>query len=163
MDTRYCYIESPVGRIWVAWCNEGLVSIGFADQNKGAQIDPAWKLDPDLHCDAIDQLRGYFAGTLRKFDLPLVLRGTEFQKRVWNELAAIPFGETTTYGEIASRLGKPTASRAVGAANGQNRIAIVLPCHRVIGRDGSLTGFAGGIDKKSGLLEFENKIVAKDA
>ena len=157
MSTQYSFIESRVGRVWVAWCDQGLVSVGFADQNKGAQIDPSWKHNPDLECDAIDQLRSYFSGTLRKFDLPLVLQGTEFQKRVWLELAKIPFGETTTYGEIADRLGKPTASRAVGAANGQNRIAIVLPCHRVVGRDGSLTGFAGGLDKKSGLLEFENQ------
>lgn len=158
MKTQYRYIDSRIGRIWVAWCNEGLVSVGFADQKKGAQIDPDWEYNASLRCDAIDQLRAYFAGTLRKFDLPLVLRGTDFQKRVWRELARIPFGQTTTYGEIADRLGKPTASRAVGAANGQNRIAIVLPCHRVIGRDGSLTGFAGGVDKKSGLLKFESQV-----
>jgi methylated-DNA-[protein]-cysteine S-methyltransferase len=104
-------------------------------------------------------LNAYFAGTLRTFDLPLVLRVTHFQKSVWRELAKIDYGETTTYGAIATQLGKPTASRAVGAANGQNRIAIVLPCHRVIGRNGKLTGFAGGIDKKEKLLRFERDCV----
>ena len=160
MDTQYCYIDTRVGKVWVAWCEQGLVSIGFAEQKKGVQIDPAWDLDPGLRCDAVDQLQAYFKGTLRRFDLPLVLMGTEFQKRVWRELAAIPFGETTTYGQIATSLGKPNASRAVGAANGQNRIAIVLPCHRVIGQNGSLTGFAGGIDKKSALLDFESVVLA---
>ena len=92
MKTQYCYIDSRVGRIWVAWCDEGLVSVGFADQRKGARIDPDWEYNAQLRCDAIDQLHAYFAGTLRKFDLPLVIRGTDFQKRVWRELARIPFG-----------------------------------------------------------------------
>lgn len=155
MTTRYTYIDSPVGQVWVAWCREGLVSVGFANQPKGAQIDESWQYASDLRCNAIDQLTAYFAGTLRKFDLPLVLRGTNFQKRVWRKLAQVGFGETTTYGAIAKQLGKPTASRAVGAANGQNPIAIVLPCHRVIGQSGKLTGYAGGIDKKEKLLRFE--------
>jgi methylated-DNA-[protein]-cysteine S-methyltransferase len=129
--------------------------VGFVDQPKGAQLDPAWEYNADLRCDAIDQLHAYFAGTLREFDLPLVLRGTDFQKRVWRQLAQIRFGETTTYGAIAAQLGKPTASRAVGAANGQNPISIVLPCHRVIGKSGKLTGYAGGLDKKEKLLRFE--------
>ena len=156
MTTRYTYIDSPVGKVWVAWCRDGLVSVGFADQPKGQQIEKAWEYDPELDCRAVDQLNAYFAGNLRKFDLPLVLRGTHFQKSVWRELAGIDFGETTTYGAIAKRLGKPGASRAVGAANGQNPIAIVLPCHRVIGQNGKLTGFAGGLDKKEKLLRFEH-------
>lgn len=159
MATQYTLIDSPVGQVWVAWCREGLVSVGFANQSKGAQIDEGWEYDADLRCEAVDQLNAYFAGTLREFDLPLVLRGTEFQKSVWRQLAKIDFGETTTYGAIAKQLGKPTASRAVGAANGQNRIAIVLPCHRVIGQNGKLTGFAGGIDKKEKLLRFERDCV----
>lgn len=160
MTVEYKTIDTPVGQIWVAWCGEGLVSIGFVDQPKGAQIDPAWEYNADLRCDAIDQLNAYFAGTLRNFDLPLVLQGTDFQKQVWRELAKIPFAETTTYGEIAKRIDRPTASRAVGAANGQNRIAIVLPCHRVIGQSGKLTGFAGGLDKKEKLLALERDCVA---
>jgi methylated-DNA-[protein]-cysteine S-methyltransferase len=155
MTTRYSYIDSPVGQVWVAWCRDGLVSVGFADQPKGQQIEEDWEYDPDLSCPATDQLTAYFAGTLRKFDLPLVLGGTDFQKSVWGQLAKIDFGETTTYGAIAKQLDKPNASRAVGAANGQNPIAIVLPCHRVIGQNGKLTGFAGGIDKKEKLLRFE--------
>ncbi len=155
MTTFYRYIETPVGRVWVAWCERGLVSVGFAQQRRGAQLDPAWKSDPQLVCDGILQLDEYFAGRRRRFDLPIVYEGTPFQERVWRELARIPYGETTHYGEIASRLGRPGASRAVGAANGQNRIAIVLPCHRVIGKNGKLTGFAGGLDIKDRLLRFE--------
>lgn len=160
MKVEYNTLTTPVGQIWVAWCDEGLVSIGFVDQPKGAQIDPSWEHNANLQCDAIDQLNAYFAGTLRNFDLPLVLQGTDFQKQVWRELAKIPFAETTTYGEIAKRINRPTASRAVGAANGQNRIAIVLPCHRVIGQSGKLTGFAGGLDKKEKLLALERDCVA---
>ena len=159
MTTQYTFIDSPVGQVWVAWCRDGLVSVGFADQQKGAQIDECWEYNSDLRCEGVDQLNAYFAGTLRQFDLPLVLRGTQFQKSVWRQLAKIGFAETTTYGAIAKQLGKPTASRAVGAANGQNRIAIVLPCHRVIGQNGKLTGFAGGIDKKEKLLRFERDCV----
>lgn len=155
MTIEYTYIDSPVGQVWVAWCRDGLVSVGFADQSKGAQVDPDWEYNAALRCPAVDQLESYFAGSLREFDLPLVLRGTDFQKRVWQQLAEIRYGETTTYGAIAAQLGKPTASRAVGAANGQNPIAIVLPCHRVIGQTGKLTGYAGGLDKKEKLLRFE--------
>jgi methylated-DNA-[protein]-cysteine S-methyltransferase len=154
-STQYTFIDSLAGPVWVAWCRDGLVSVGFADQAKGAQIDTHWAYNAELQCDAIDQLHAYFAGTLREFDLPLVLRGTDFQERVWRQLASIPYGETTTYGSIAAQLGKPTASRAVGAANGQNPISIVLPCHRVIGQSGKLTGYAGGLDKKEKLLRFE--------
>jgi methylated-DNA-[protein]-cysteine S-methyltransferase len=158
MNTRYRYLDTPVGSVWVAWCEEGLVSLGFEKQEKGARVDPDWKLDPDLRCAAIEQLTAYFAGELRAFDLPLVLRGTEFQMSVWRALADIPYGETTTYGELARRVGRPQASRAVGAANGQNKLAIVLPCHRVIGQSGKLTGFAGGLDRKAQLLEFERSV-----
>lgn len=157
MTIQYTLIDSPAGKIWVAWCRDGLVSVGFADQAKGAQIDSDWEFCADLRCDAVDQLKAYFAGALREFDLPLVLRGTDFQKRVWRQLASIPYGETTTYGAIAAQLGKPAASRAVGAANGQNPISIVLPCHRVIGQNGKLTGYAGGLDKKETLLRFERE------
>ncbi len=160
METRFRYVDSPVGRIWVAVCDEGLVSVGFAKQAKGAQLDPAWKYCETLRCDAVAQLEAYFAGELRSFDLPLVLRGSEFQKQVWRSLAQIPFAETTSYGELAKKLGRPRAARAVGAANGQNPIAIVLPCHRVIGRDGSLTGYAGGLEIKRELLRFEREAAA---
>jgi len=160
MTTRYRLIDSPVGSIWIAWSDAGLVSLGFAGQPRGAQIEPHWVHDPQLACPAIEQVREYFAGNRQRFDLPLAPVGTDFQKRVWRELANIPFGETTTYGAIARRIGRPTACRAVGAANGQNRIAIVLPCHRVGGAGGKLTGFAGGLDKKQKLLRFEQEQLA---
>lgn len=108
-------------------------------------------------CAAERQLKDYFAGTRKAFDLPLDFAGTDFQKRVWAELLNIPFGQTRTYGEIALAIGKPTASRAVGAANGKNPISIVAPCHRVIGKNGALTGFAGGLEAKEILLEIEAK------
>jgi len=155
MQVRYTFVGSPVGRIWVAWCDAGLVSVGFEKQGKGAQIDPGWDHAPDLRCAATEQLEAYFAGALREFDLPLVLHGTPFQRSVWQQLATIRFGETTTYGALAAQLGRPGAARAVGAANGQNPIAIVLPCHRVIGRGGRLTGYAGGLEIKEQLLRFE--------
>jgi methylated-DNA-[protein]-cysteine S-methyltransferase len=158
VHVQHTFIASPVGRIWVAWCDEGLVSVGFEKQEKGAQIDPAWEFVSDLRCAATEQLEAYFAGELREFELPLVLRGTPFQCSVWRELATVGFGQTTTYGAIAAQLGRPSASRAVGAANGQNPIAIVLPCHRVVGQGGKLTGYAGGLDLKEQLLAFEQVV-----
>jgi len=160
MTVEYKTIGTPVGQVWVAWCEDGLVSVGFVGQPKGAQIDGAWEHNPGLRCDAIDQLRAYFAGSLREFDLPLILQGSRFQNEVWRELAKIPFAETVTYGEIARRIHRPTASRAVGAANGQNPIAIVLPCHRVIGVSGKLVGYAGGLEKKERLLAMEREGLA---
>lgn len=160
MTIEYTYIDSPAGQVWVAWCRDGLVSVDFVDPLEDAQPDPDWEYNAGLRCDAVDQLNAYFAGTLREFDLPLVLHGTDFQKRVWRELAKIRYGETTTYGAIAGQLGKPTASRAVGAANGQNPVSIVLPCHRVIGKNGKLTGYSGGIDKKEKLLRFERNCLS---
>jgi methylated-DNA-[protein]-cysteine S-methyltransferase len=108
-------------------------------------------------------LEGYFAGTLREFDLELAPGGTEFQERVWAELRRIPYGQTISYGELARRLGNPRAVRAVGRANGRNPIAIVVPCHRVIGSDGSLTGYAGGIERKRFLLELESRVAGGQA
>lgn len=155
MHAQYTIVASPVGGIWVAWCEEGLLSVGFENQRQGAQLDPGWELAPNHRCDATEQLEAYFAGELRQFELQLTPRGTPFQRRVWRELETIGYGETTTYGAIAARLGKPTASRAVGAANGQNPIAIVVPCHRVIGKNGKLTGYAGGLEIKEQLLRLE--------
>ncbi len=108
---------------------------------------------------ATRQLREYFAGERREFELPLDPRGSEFQKRVWSALRNIPYGTTISYGELAHRVGQPTAARAVGAANGRNPIPIVIPCHRVIGKDGSLTGFGGGLPLKERLLELESPLL----
>jgi methylated-DNA-[protein]-cysteine S-methyltransferase len=108
--------------------------------------------------DAARQLAGYFAGTLTSFDLPLALEGTDFQRTVWSALQAIPYGVTISYGELARRIGLPSASRAVGLANGKNPVSIVVPCHRVVGADGSLTGYGGGIERKRFLLSLEQRV-----
>jgi methylated-DNA-[protein]-cysteine S-methyltransferase len=110
---------------------------------------------PDGFGEVVSQLQDYFAGALRKFDLPLSLEGTDFQKRVWAGLLEIPFGETVSYGELARSVGRPSASRAVGMANGRNPIAVIVPCHRVIGASGSLVGYGGGLDRKVWLLQHE--------
>ncbi|HEX7610606.1 MAG TPA: methylated-DNA--[protein]-cysteine S-methyltransferase, partial [Solirubrobacteraceae bacterium] len=116
---------------------------------------PDWQHDDDALADVAGQLAAYFAGTLTEFDVQLELAGTDFQREVWQALRAIPYGETISYGELAQRVGKPSASRAVGLANGRNPIAIIVPCHRVIGADGSLTGYGGGLARKAWLLEHE--------
>ena len=110
--------------------------------------------DP-LLLDAAGQLRAYFAGDLREFDLPLAPRGTEFQRQVWAAVSAVPYGETATYSEIAAAVGRPTARRAVGAANGRNPLPVIVPCHRIIGAAGALTGYGGGLDRKRSLLDLE--------
>ena len=149
MTTRW--IDSPVGGLRIH-SSAGLVTaIGFdAFEPRGARMS-----DPVIDL-AEQQLAEYFAGQRTDFDLPLASDGTEFQKKVWAELQRIPYGETATYGDIARRLGyEPGISRAVGAANGANPIPVVVPCHRVIGADGSLTGYAGGLERKKILLDLE--------
>jgi methylated-DNA-[protein]-cysteine S-methyltransferase len=117
--------------------------------------------DPEALAAAAGQLAEYFAGHRLRFDLPLSPAGTPFQLRVWAALREIPYGRTTTYGEIANDLGQPTAARAVGLANGRNPLAVIVPCHRVIGRDGTLTGFGGGLDRKRWLLEHERAVLGE--
>ena len=119
-----------------------------------------WEIDDDAFADAVAQLEAYFAGDLLEFDLELDLIGTEFQRRVWAALLTIPYGETRSYGEIAQQIGSPGASRAVGLANGHNPIGIIVPCHRVIGANGSLTGYGGGLERKKQLLDMERNRVA---
>jgi methylated-DNA-[protein]-cysteine S-methyltransferase len=155
MDIYYRNLSTPIGDIRVAWGDDGLAEVSTGTQIDGPADGADWKHDAKLKCAAIDQLEEYFAGERREFDLPLIMDGTPFQVTVWKALTRIPFGETTSYGALAATLDRPKASRAVGAANGQNPIAIVVPCHRVIGVNGSLTGFAGGIDIKRQLLTFE--------
>jgi methylated-DNA-[protein]-cysteine S-methyltransferase len=121
----------------------------------GREVDPAWIRDDDAFGEAVDQIRRYFAGELTDFDLRLEPRGTEFQRRVWDALRAIPYGERRSYGELARSIGRPGAARAVGAANGANPIALVVPCHRVIGWNGDLAGFGGGLERKRLLLDLE--------
>jgi methylated-DNA-[protein]-cysteine S-methyltransferase len=161
MDSTVSYtmMESPVGEIRLAWSEQGLLSISLGSELASSPPDPSWRYGADLKCAATDQLRAYFNGELRHFDLPLVLNGTPFQRRAWLALADIPFGETVSYAEQAKRIGVPKAVRAVGAANGKNPIPIVLPCHRVIGSNGRLTGYAGGLELKAALLDFERGVV----
>jgi methylated-DNA-[protein]-cysteine S-methyltransferase len=153
---HYRTIESPIGLLTLAGHGSALTNLRMVDQTyEPSRTD--WSADPGAFNDAVDQLGAYFAGELTDFDIELDLRGTEFQQRVWKALLTIPYGDTRSYGEIAEQIGAPGAARAVGLANGHNPIAIVVPCHRVIGARGSLTGYGGGLDRKRSLLELEQK------
>ncbi|MEP5567957.1 MAG: methylated-DNA--[protein]-cysteine S-methyltransferase [Halioglobus sp.] len=153
---NYQYLDSPVGRLRLVSNGEHLTAIEFENlQTDNAEGDEC--NDPALKACG-DQLREYFAGKRQNFDLPLSPAGTEFQQNVWSALKAIPYGELRSYRDIAESLKKPKAVRAVGAANGRNPLPIVVPCHRVIGSDGSLTGFAGGLEAKRVLLRLEGAI-----
>jgi len=155
----YSYVDSPVGRLLVAGDGAALHFVSFPSGHKAIGPKPDWHRCDAPFTQVRRQLDGYFAGELRRFDLPFHLSGTAFQKRVWMMLARIPFGETRTYGELARDVGAPKVSRAVGAANGANPLPIILPCHRVIGANGSLTGFGGGLPTKSYLLRHEAKVM----
>ena len=154
--TCYRMIDSPIGPLTLAGDGEVLTNLRMVDQTY--EPDRAgWVRDDRAFQDAVGQLAAYFAGDLRQFDLDLEMAGTEFQRKVWNALRTIPYGETRSYGEIAEKIGSPNAFRAVGLANGHNPIAVIVPCHRVIGANGSLTGFGGGLERKSSLLELERE------
>jgi methylated-DNA-[protein]-cysteine S-methyltransferase len=147
-------LDTPIGALTLVVNEEGaLVRCTFAED--------AWPQDAtrdDARCAAVaTQLTEYFAGTRREFDIPLALEGTEFQRAVWTALLDIPYGTTTTYGELARRIGRPSAVRAVGAANGANPIPVIVPCHRVIGSNGTLTGYGGGLPRKQQLLALEQQ------
>jgi methylated-DNA-[protein]-cysteine S-methyltransferase len=150
-------MESPTGRLLLAADDAGLRHVAFADGREPAAPRSQWREDATPLREAIRQLRAFFAGELRDFDLPLAPEGPAFHSRVWRELCNIPYGETISYGELARRIGSPNASRAVGRANGANPIAIVIPCHRVIGSNGKLTGYGGGLPRKELLLALERK------
>lgn len=149
------YIQSPVGLLLVAGDADGLCLLSFPNGSRTVQARPEWQQADEPFRELRRQLDAYFAGELRQFDLPYRLSGTAFQNSVWQYLASIPYGETRSYGEIAAWLGRHGAARAVGAANGNNPLPIILPCHRVIGADGSLTGFGGGMPTKQFLLKHE--------
>lgn len=151
-------IDSPVGPLMLAADASGLRHIEFRDNRHPADRSDWHGGDSEILQAAEAQLGDYFAGRRRVFDLPLAPRGTAFQLRVWQELARIPFGETISYAQLAQRLGNPNGTRAVGAANGRNPLPIVLPCHRVIGADGGLTGFGGGLQTKDQLLRLEGAL-----
>jgi len=141
-------VNTPLGTLWLAGDRDGLRRVSFdpvPDEQPASRV---------VH-DAAAQLRAYFAGELRDFDLPLAPAGTEFQRRVWDEVARVRYGETASYAAIAAAIGSPAACRAVGAANGRNPLAIVIPCHRILGSAGALTGYGGGLGRKRALLDLE--------
>ena len=153
----YDYLETPIGRLLLAGGADGLELIGFPAGKMAREADTGWVREPRRFAAATQQLAEYFAGTRRDFDLRLKPAGTEFQLAVLAELQRIPYGETATYRDIATRIGRPKAVRAVGAANGRNPIPVVIPCHRVIGANGQLTGFGGGLQTKADLLRLERE------
>jgi methylated-DNA-[protein]-cysteine S-methyltransferase len=155
--TFYTTFESPVGPLLLAGDCQALRYVSFKSSKRSAPPRADWKPNKEPFAEVIRQLQAYFRGELKEFDLPLAMEGTEFQLRVWNALRGIPYGETISYAQLAERIGNPKAVRAVGLANGSNPIPIIVPCHRVIGSDGSLTGFGGGLSTKRMLLELENK------
>jgi len=157
MTTYWHEIDSPVGRLLLAAHAGQLKRVHFQAGPHRRQPEPEWVADPRPFTKLIAQLEEYFAGRRRTFELALAPEGTAFQLTVWRALTKIPYGETVSYGELARRIGKPDASRAVGLANGANPLPIVVPCHRVIGADGSLTGFGGGLAIKSKLLALERE------
>jgi methylated-DNA-[protein]-cysteine S-methyltransferase len=151
----YCYLDTPIGELLLAGDDDALCLVSFPEGSMRRDPDPDWIYNEKPFALARQQLTEYFAGERREFDLPLKLSGTEFQMSVLHALQHIPYGETTSYAEIAERIGRPKAVRAVGAANGRNPLPIIVPCHRVIGSHGELTGFGGGLDTKEALLRLE--------
>ncbi|MGB8536362.1 MAG: methylated-DNA--[protein]-cysteine S-methyltransferase [Acidobacteriaceae bacterium] len=157
MTLAYKMIHSPVGKLKLVASDKGLVAILWQN-DKPARVRLNELVEDTVHPILLDterELGEYFAGNRKTFSIPLDMRGTPFQKNVWHALLAIPFGETRSYGQLAKQLGNPQAMRAVGAANGRNPISIVVPCHRVIGASGKLTGFGGGLETKARLLSLE--------
>ena len=142
------YFTSQIGIICVEDNGERLISVKICEDIESNNMS-------DLTENAVNQLKEYLSGTRKNFDLPLEMNGTEFQQKVWNELCNIPYGETRSYKDIAEKIGNPKAARAVGSANNKNKFMIIVPCHRVVGANGSLTGYAGGINMKKKLLELE--------
>jgi methylated-DNA-[protein]-cysteine S-methyltransferase len=157
MRLSYTYLKSPIGTLLLAGDAEGLQQILFSTDGRPATPDPEWIEDSSALAEVVRQLNAYFAGELENFDLSLSPQGTPFQQKVWAELQKIPYGKTLSYGEVARRIGNPKASRAVGLANGSNPISIVIPCHRVIGANGKLTGYGGGLPIKERLLALERR------
>ncbi|MDX1301581.1 MAG: methylated-DNA--[protein]-cysteine S-methyltransferase [Photobacterium sp.] len=154
----YTHYQSPIGRVTIQANDEGLLGAWF--QTQTTQPDNLGKLDSEhpVLKQAVSEFQEYFAGTRQRFEVPLAATGTEFQQKVWQTLTTIPFGTTWSYQDLANAIGNPKAVRAVGLANGKNPISIIVPCHRVIGKNGKLTGYAGGIEQKEGLLKHEGAL-----
>lgn len=148
---RYSTLETPIGELLLSGDGHGLRRLHMSPFT----VDKLWERDDALFADIGEQLDEYFAGARRKFEVALDLRGNSFELAVWEALLEIPYGETASYGEIARRVGHPGAPRAVGVANARNPVALIVPCHRVIGSNGSLTGYGGGLDRKRFLLDLE--------
>lgn len=152
---HHAVLDSPLGPLTLVEEDGALVGVYMADQRHRPDQTAHGDRDDDVLPAAREQLAAYLAGTLQTFDLPVRLRGTPFQQRVWAALRTIPYGQTWSYGRLAAAIGQPTASRAVGLANGRNPVGIVVPCHRVVGSTGSLTGYGGGVERKRWLLDHE--------
>jgi methylated-DNA-[protein]-cysteine S-methyltransferase len=152
----YTSIDSPIGELLLLGDGEELHGLYMQGGKKPARIAPQWRRSATPFAGVRAQLREYFAGERVAFDVPLAMRGSGFELKVWSALVDIPYGQTASYGEIAARVGQPSAARAVGLANGRNPIAVIVPCHRVIGADGTLTGYGGGLERKQLLLELEH-------
>ncbi len=157
MSLSWTHLTSPIGPLLLVSDEAGLRQINFSQNGRRAPAQPDWKEDPTALREVVLQLSAYFAGEIEQFDLALAPEGTPFQQKVWDELQTIPYGATISYGDLARRIGNPNASRAVGLANGSNPIPIVIPCHRVIGSNGKLTGYGGGLPIKEKLLALERR------
>jgi len=155
----YTTVDSPIGELLLVGDGHALQGL-YMQAGRPKKIRPDWERSDEPFAAVAKQLAEYFAGERREFDVPLLLDGPPFQRQAWHALREIPYGETVSYGEQARRIGQPDAARAVGAANGQNPIAVIVPCHRVIGADGSLTGFGGGLHRKRLLLDLEADAVS---
>ena len=155
----YTTIPSPIGELLLVGDGESLHMLHMLEAPRPRAIDPDWERDDGAFDDVASQLAEYFAGSRTTFDLPLAPHGNEFQLKVWAALQTIPYGETASYGKIARQIGHPDGARAVGAANGQNPISVIVPCHRVIGADGKLVGYGGGLERKRTLLDLESGVM----
>lgn len=158
MSTLYSLYQSPAGRIILTQEDGQLTGLWFEGEKHSTSVEPTWQHDESAFKAIHQQLDAYFAGKLTHFEIPLKVSGTPFQERVWKALCEIPYGQTWSYAQLAAHIGNPKAVRAVGTANGRNPISIIVPCHRVIGADGSLVGYGGGLDKKTFLLQLEKVI-----
>ena len=156
--TRHTVLDSPIGPLTVVGNDDGLSGLYLSDQRHRPEAETFGRRDDTLLPALREQLDAYWAGGFSDFDVPLVTAGTPFQNEVWQALRAIPYGTTCTYGDLAAMIGRPTAVRAVGAANGRNPVCLVVPCHRVIGADGAMTGYAGGLARKIFLLQHEGAV-----
>jgi methylated-DNA-[protein]-cysteine S-methyltransferase len=159
----YRHLSSPLGKLLLTSDGQALTGLHMSRLAEASAPEPAatWRRDDAVFREVCEQLAAYFEGESMSFDLPLDLAGTPFQRRVWDELCRIPYGQAISYAALARRIGQPSASRAVGGANGQNPVAIIVPCHRVIGADGGLGGYGGGLDRKRWLLELEAEGLAR--